>query len=105
MVQSRHCLRAVTGKGKVAPGMYLGAERSGRCDPRTQGHNAWWEPEAIPEPWALEDAGGVSRDCGDVCSVRESRTITLKVRRRTSAVGQVGIAATFVACMKGAGHH
>ena len=28
---------------------------------------------------------GVSRDCGDVCSVRESRTITLKVRRRASA--------------------
>ena len=28
---------------------------------------------------------GVSRDCGDVCSVSESRTITLKVRRRASA--------------------
>ena len=28
---------------------------------------------------------GVSRDCGDVCSVREARTITLKVRRRASA--------------------
>ena len=28
---------------------------------------------------------GVSRDCGNVCSVRESRTITLKVRRRASA--------------------
>ena len=27
----------------------------------------------------------MSRDCGDVCSVRESRTITLKVRRRASA--------------------
>ena len=41
--------------------------------------------EARPGPWALEGAGGVSRDCGDVCSVRESRTITLKVRRRASA--------------------
>ena len=29
---------------------------------------------------------GVSRDCGDACSVRESRTITLLVRRRTSAM-------------------
>ena len=28
---------------------------------------------------------GVSRDCDDVRSVRESRTITLKVRRRASA--------------------
>ena len=28
---------------------------------------------------------GLSRDCGNVCSVRESRTITLKVRRRASA--------------------
>ena len=28
---------------------------------------------------------GVSRDGSDVCSVRESRTITLKVRRRASA--------------------
>ena len=27
----------------------------------------------------------MSRDCGDVCSVRESGTITLKVRRRASA--------------------
>ena len=27
----------------------------------------------------------MGRDCGDVCSVRESRTITLKVRRRASA--------------------
>ena len=27
----------------------------------------------------------MGRDCGDVCSVRESRTITLKVRRRVSA--------------------
>ena len=27
----------------------------------------------------------LGRDCGDVCSVRESRTITLKVRRRASA--------------------
>ena len=30
---------------------------------------------------------GVSRDCGDACSVRESRSITLLVRRRTSAMG------------------
>ena len=29
----------------------------------------------------------MSRDCGDVCSVRESRTITLKVRRWASAMG------------------
>ena len=27
----------------------------------------------------------MGRDCVDVCSVRESRTITLKVRRRASA--------------------
>ena len=27
----------------------------------------------------------MSRDCGDVCSARESKTITLKVRRRASA--------------------
>ena len=27
----------------------------------------------------------VSRGCGDACSVRESRTITLLVRRRASA--------------------
>ena len=30
---------------------------------------------------------GVSRDCGDVCSGGESRTITLLVRRRASAMG------------------
>ena len=28
----------------------------------------------------------VSRGCGDACSVRESRTITLLVRRRASAI-------------------
>ena len=55
----------------------------------TQKRKAIMHGRSSREGWArARGARGrrrLGRDCGDVCSVRESRTITLKVRRRASA--------------------
>ena len=70
----------------MAPGTYLVGGRLGWCYPKTR---AITHGRSSREGWArARGARGrrrLGRDCGDVCSVRESRTITLKVRRRASA--------------------
>ena len=69
----------------MAPGTYLVGGRLGWCYPKTQIHNARSSREGWARARGARGRRRLGRDCGDVCSVRESRTITLKVRRRASA--------------------